>query len=129
VTVAGEVRAGLNMIELVRPFSGEFKDKFDESTHVAVLRGGEAVFVDVQETHGDLSLVGRLGARVHFHATAAGKAMAAFFPSAEQEKLLRELPEGGDYREHGRRSRAGAGARNLDAGSRGGVCNQRRRDD
>jgi len=93
LAVAGGVRAGLNMVELVRPFSRELKETFDESTYIAVLHGGQAVFVDVQETHRDLRLVGPLGARVHFHATAAGKAMAAFFPQSEQQKLLGEMPQ------------------------------------
>jgi len=93
LSVAGGVRAGLNMVELVRPFSRKLKEKFDESTYIAVLREGQAVFVDVQETHRDLRLVGPLGARVHFHATAAGKAMAAFFPESEQQKLLHDLPQ------------------------------------
>jgi DNA-binding IclR family transcriptional regulator len=92
LSIAAGVRAGLNLVELTRPFARALKDKFDESTYIAVLRAGEGVFVDVQETHRDLRLVGPLGARVHFHATAAGKAMAAYFPESEQQKLLRVTP-------------------------------------
>jgi DNA-binding IclR family transcriptional regulator len=56
-----------------------------------VLRGERGIFVDVQETRRDFRLVGPLGAEVHFHATAAGKAMAAFLPPARQTALLKNL--------------------------------------
>jgi DNA-binding IclR family transcriptional regulator len=92
LSLAAGVREGLNLVELTRPFARELKDRFDESTYIAVLRAREGVFVDVQETHRDLRLVGPLGARVHFHATAAGKIMAAYFPEPEQQKLLRATP-------------------------------------
>ena len=78
-------------MEAARPHSRRLREQFDESTYIAVLRGGHGVFVDVQETSRDLRLVGPLGARVHFHATAAGKVMAAFFPEQHRRVLLSNL--------------------------------------
>lgn len=91
LVLAKGVRAASNLVELARPHTRHLMETFDESTYIAVLRGGRGVFVDVQETRRDLRLVGPLGAQVHFHATAAGKAMAAFFPATYRDAVLRNL--------------------------------------
>jgi DNA-binding IclR family transcriptional regulator len=101
LSLAAGVRAG-NLVEITRAFARELKDKFDETTYIAILRANEGIFVDVQETHRDLRLVGPLGARVHFHATAAGKIMAAYFPEPEQQKLLRATPHAREIWERAR---------------------------
>jgi IclR family acetate operon transcriptional repressor len=78
--------------QFARPYLRELTESFKESSYLAVLRSGRGVFVEVQETRRDLRLVDPIGAEVHFHATAAGKAMAAFFPAERQDQLLRTLP-------------------------------------
>src|SRR5215475_5967885 len=82
-------RSGL--IEMAKPYLREVVETFDESAYLAVLRGDQGIFVDVQETRRDFRLVGPLGAEVHFYATAAGKAMAAFMPPARQAALLKSF--------------------------------------
>jgi DNA-binding IclR family transcriptional regulator len=91
--LANSIRVGTNLLEIARPFSRRLMQTFDETTYIAVLRSGRGMFLDVQETHRDLRLVGPLGAQVHFHATSAGKAIAAFFPAERQDALLRNLAE------------------------------------
>jgi IclR family acetate operon transcriptional repressor len=91
LVLAQGVRVSTNLIELARPYSRDLLDTFDESSYIAVLRNGRGVFIDVQETRRDLRLVGPLGADVHFHATAAGKSMAAFFPRELVPALLRSI--------------------------------------
>jgi IclR family acetate operon transcriptional repressor len=85
------VKTSNNLVELARPYGREFMEAFDESTYLAVLRNGRGVFLDVFETKRDLRLVGPLGAEVHFHATAAGKVMAAFFPQSRADSLFKTL--------------------------------------
>lgn len=91
LVLARSVRLTSNLVELARPYSRELMEAFDESTYIAILRHGRGVFVDVQETRRDLRLVGPLGAEVHFHATAAGKAIAAFFPKERLDSLLTDI--------------------------------------
>jgi IclR family KDG regulon transcriptional repressor len=91
LVLAQGLRVRGNLLELARPYSRDLMETFDESTYIAVLRDGRGVFVDVQETRRDLRLVGPLGAEVHFHATAAGKAIAAFFPRPRATALLKKL--------------------------------------
>ncbi len=86
------VNGGVSLLAAARPHLRELLTAFDETTYLAVLRGESGIFVDVQETSSDLRLVGPLGAEVHFHATAAGKAMAAVLPPERRAALLAKLP-------------------------------------
>jgi len=87
------LNGGISLLQVARPYLRELVDKFNESAYLAVLHGERGVFVDYQETRRDLRLIGPLGAEVHYHATAAGKAMAAFFPSDRRSVLLKGLKE------------------------------------
>ena len=92
LTLARGFASGMQLIRVARPYLRELRDRFDETTYLAVPQGDRCVFADVQETHRDLRLIGPLGAEVHCHATAAGKAMAAFLPPAARAGLLEDLP-------------------------------------
>lgn len=91
VTLARGLNGRSGLIEMAKPHLRELVETFDESVYLAVLRGDRGIFVDVQETRRDFRLVGPLGAEVHFYATAAGKAMAAFLPQARRAALLKSL--------------------------------------
>ncbi len=72
---------------MARPCLHELVERFRESAYLAVMRGGRAVFVDSEEAPGELRLTGNLGEEVRFHATAAGKAMAAYFSEKERAAI------------------------------------------
>jgi IclR family acetate operon transcriptional repressor len=82
---------GMQLIRLARPYLRELRDRFDETTYLAIPEGDRCAFVDRQDTHRDLRLIGPLGAAVHYHATAAGKAIAAFLPAPVRAELLQGL--------------------------------------
>ena len=86
--LASRLAARLEIVEIAQPHLGDLVETFRESAYLAVLRGGKGVFVDVRDAHRDFRLIGPLGAEVHYHATAAGKAMAAFFPAEIRASLL-----------------------------------------
>jgi IclR family transcriptional regulator, KDG regulon repressor len=90
--LASGLKDSVELLPLARPHLQDIVDALDESAYLAILRGGRGVFVDVCETRRrELRLVGPLGAGVHFHATAAGKAIAAYLPQPAREGLLRRL--------------------------------------
>ena len=89
LTLARGLNGGVKLVEVTRPYLRELREAFDESTYLAVWRSERGIFVDVQETSRDLRLVGPLGAEVHYHATAAGKAIAAFLPPERARALLK----------------------------------------
>jgi len=88
LTLARGLNGGISLLQLARPYLRELAEMFNESAYLAVLHANRGIFVDVQESNRDFRLVGPLGAEVHYHATAAGKAMAAFMPSAQRSALL-----------------------------------------
>jgi DNA-binding IclR family transcriptional regulator len=90
MTLARGLNGRNGLVETAKPHLREAMEAFDESCYLAVLRGDRGIFVDVLETRRDLRLVGPLGAEVHFHATAAGKALAAFLPAARRAALLKD---------------------------------------
>ncbi len=80
---------GVELLPYARPYLREIVDAFDESAYLAILRGGQGIFVEVCATRRrDLRLVGPLGATVSFHATAAGKLFAAYLPPTARAALL-----------------------------------------
>ncbi len=80
----------IELVKLGRPYLDELVERFDENAYLAELRGGKGIFVDVREAPVDLRLAAapRL-AEVFFHATAAGKAMAAYLPEESRMAILR----------------------------------------
>lgn len=92
LAVGRAVNGNVSVVAVARPHLRELLATFDETAYLAILRGDRGIFVDVQETTSDLRLVGPVGAEVHFHATAAGKAMAAALPEDRRRALLRRLP-------------------------------------
>jgi IclR family acetate operon transcriptional repressor len=91
LSLARAMNHGIQLLPYARPYLQELVDAFNESAYLAVLRGGKGIFIEVIETRRDLRLVGPLGAEVHYHATAAGKAIAASLPATARAALLSRL--------------------------------------
>jgi IclR family acetate operon transcriptional repressor len=92
VAIGRAVNDSGSLVKTARGYLRELLAEFDETIYLAVLRDDRGIFVEVQETSRDLRLVGPLGAEVHFHATAAGKAMAAMLPPERRADMLARLP-------------------------------------
>ena len=88
LTLARGLNDGISLLHVARPYLRELGAIFNESAYLAVLHANRGIFVDVHESTRDFRLVGPLGAEVHYHATAAGKVMAAFLPSTHRAELL-----------------------------------------
>jgi len=90
--LARGLKDGVELLPHARPYLREIVDAFDESAYLAILRGGRGIFVEVVETRRrDLRLVGPLGAGVYYHATAAGKVLAAYLPREARDALLAKI--------------------------------------
>ncbi len=88
LTLTRGLNDGISFLQMARPYLRELGGMFNESAYLAVLHANRGIFVDVHESSRDFRLVGPLGAEVHYHATAAGKVMAAFLTSDRQASLL-----------------------------------------
>jgi DNA-binding IclR family transcriptional regulator len=88
LVLARTLAAKAELVRAARPYLHEIVAEFAETAYLAVLRGDRVMFVDVEEAERDLRLAGPLFAEVHFHATAAGKAIAAFLPQENRDALF-----------------------------------------
>jgi len=59
-----------------------------ETANLGILEGYEVQYIDIVESHHDLRMAARVGARDDLHSTAMGKAMLAFLPSTELDRVL-----------------------------------------
>lgn len=89
--LARAMKNSSSLVQLARPYLERLVASCQETAYLAVIRGGRPVFIDVAETHRDLRLVGPMSAEIHYHATAAGKVIAAYLTAEEQDTILSDL--------------------------------------
>lgn len=78
----------LRLSEIARPYMIALRDELDESVALAERRTSSVVLVDVHETSHPLRLSFQIGDNCPVHATALGKAVAAFVTPEELDALL-----------------------------------------
>lgn len=78
----------LGLIDIARPYLLRMRDQLDESVALAERRATSVVLVDVVETSHPLRLSFHIGNDCPIHATALGKAVAAFLSPSEFKAML-----------------------------------------
>jgi IclR family acetate operon transcriptional repressor len=71
-----------------RPYLERLGGRFDETVNLGILSGDNIVYLDIVESPKTVRLAARIGDRDMVHATALGKAIAAYLPEAEVRSLL-----------------------------------------
>lgn len=75
------------------PYLERLSRELHETVNLAVLDGGEVLFIDQYTSHRYLRIASEIGARFPVHCTANGKALLALLPPQEVERRLpRRLP-------------------------------------
>ena len=82
--------SGVDVREVALPIMRRLVEQIHITSHLAVLDHGEAVYVEKVEAPGFIKMDTWIGRRLAVHTTAVGKAILAFRPVAEQEKLIAE---------------------------------------
>jgi DNA-binding IclR family transcriptional regulator len=77
-----------NLAEVARPVLEELRDRFDETVNLAVVQGKEIVYIQILESRRAFRMSATVGARAALHATAIGKAIAAFLPMDVLNEML-----------------------------------------
>ena len=67
----------LDIRAMVRPLLTAIRDEFNETTHLAVLDGGDVVYVDKVEAHHTIRLTSSIGGRNPAYVTGVGKVILA----------------------------------------------------
>jgi DNA-binding IclR family transcriptional regulator len=85
--IAGSVQRGLR--HHMRPYMERLCKEIDETIDLAMLEGGEALFVDQYVAVHGLRVVAHMGARLPLHCTASGKALLAAVGPERAAEVLR----------------------------------------
>ncbi len=99
LSVAAIGAQSASLAELAAPYLNHLASETGESVHLFALVDDQAVCVGIRESKHPVRLSAALGATAPLHAGASPKAMLAFLPAAEQERVLSELPNYPKYTE------------------------------
>jgi IclR family KDG regulon transcriptional repressor len=78
----------LDLPSVARPFMIELRDATLDTVHLAVLEGGEAVYIAKEDGLHPVQVTSRVGARCPAHCISTGKALLAYADDAVRERLL-----------------------------------------
>lgn len=77
-----------SLVQFAHPHLEWLARTFGETANLAVIEGGQVLYIDIVESPHDLRLAARVGARDAVHSTALGKAILAFLPEDEIDRAL-----------------------------------------
>jgi IclR family transcriptional regulator, KDG regulon repressor len=78
----------LDLLSVARPFLLELRDATLDTVHLAVLEGGDAVYIAKEDGLHPVQVTSRIGARCPAHCVATGKALLAHTDTAVLDQLL-----------------------------------------
>lgn len=85
-----------NLRDVALPFMADLRAATRQTIHLAVLEGGEVVYIEILRQKSAPRLPSRVGGRLPAHATAVGKAILAFSASTVVDDTIRRgLPRVG----------------------------------
>jgi IclR family acetate operon transcriptional repressor len=76
------------LVDAARPYLADLREATRNTVHLAVLEGTEVVYLDILRGPDAPLLPSRIGGRFPAHATGVGKAILAFTPGSEVEKVI-----------------------------------------
>lgn len=85
--LGSNILANLTLHELALPYMKELQVQFHETVNLGVLDGCEIVYIEILESTRTFKMSSRVGGRDLPHATSLGKAMLAFLPQEEVERI------------------------------------------
>lgn len=82
----------LNNVELkteARPYLNELTRKLGITSHIAILDGRDAVYIDKVDTHSSIRLYSQIGKRIPVHSSGLGKSLLAGLSDLQLEEYLK----------------------------------------
>lgn len=76
--------------EVALPHMKELQERFQETVNLGVLDGCEIVYIEILESRRVFKMSSRVGGRDMAHTTSLGKAMLAFLPEEEAERIAQD---------------------------------------
>jgi IclR family KDG regulon transcriptional repressor len=81
----------LDLRQAAHPFLLEMMDYCGEAVHLGILEGNEVVYIDKIDVERALTMGSRVGGRSPAYCTGLGKALLAFIPTGELERILTQI--------------------------------------
>jgi len=84
---------GLGQFEIrsiALPYLEDLQKKTNETVHLAILDSGEVVYLEKRESTQTIRMYSAVGRRAPAHCTGLGKAILAFLPEEERQRILKE---------------------------------------
>lgn len=91
-SLGNELIAGIDLRRSTYSLLKDLADKAQITAHIAVLEGTHAVYIEKIEVMASVRLRTEVGRTLHLHSTSIGKALLAFRPEAEIDRILEKLP-------------------------------------
>lgn len=85
-----KARSNLEIRKSATPFLKTLNSQLDETVHLTVLEEGEILYIECFESSKRLRTYSVIGVRAPLHCTAVGKAIMAFLPHDEIERVILE---------------------------------------
>ncbi|MGI6129053.1 MAG: IclR family transcriptional regulator [bacterium] len=91
VVIAGHTLDLMDIRPLIRPILVKLRDETNETAHLVVRHGNNALFIDKASSSNSIRMDSHVGWQAPLHCTATGKVILAFMSKSEQAQLLRQL--------------------------------------
>lgn len=88
--LGNRARSNLEIRKIATPYLKELNEFFDETVHLTILDNYEVLYIECFESTKRLRTYSVIGVRAPLHCTAVGKAIMAFLPEKEIEKVIEE---------------------------------------
>lgn len=81
----------MTLRKISRPVLQDLRNKTGETVNLGILDGQDVLYVDVVQSHNPFRMVSRIGSLRPLYCTAMGKALVAYLPPHEKERVLSSL--------------------------------------
>jgi DNA-binding IclR family transcriptional regulator len=86
--IAKRVTGTRNVIHVARPHMRDLQNRFAETVNLACVHTNDLYYVEIAESNQAFRMSANVGSRAPVHASAVGKAIAAFLPKKNLAELL-----------------------------------------
>jgi len=90
LSLSHSVQIGRDIRAVALPHLRQLVHRIELTAHLAILDGGEAVYVEKAEAPGFIKMDTWVGRRMQVNTTSVGKALVAYLPQEEVDEVLRE---------------------------------------
>ena len=88
--LAGTLFQQMTLLKSAKPYLESLALESQETVHLAVLRDSEALYIDKEEGSKSIRVASQVGKRNPLHCTGVGKALMAYLPDEEIDRIIAE---------------------------------------